>query len=172
MKIKNEKYIKVLEELQLKMFKAEGWAEKMPLFEKRIIELKLNGEEVYQSYGERYKRIPLSWGINRGWTESGTGRNMTNNTKKHKGYFWIIYINCVNLFNGNNNYGLEELLKTIPVYYFDKLNTTLYVKDEEVERLLELLNDWYIKSIEKANEETLAEKKKKLERELEALNNV
>ena len=56
-------YAKELEAMRLRMEKAEAFSRAIPQLCKPILDMKITGDERHQKFGERYKSIPLSWGI-------------------------------------------------------------------------------------------------------------
>ncbi len=58
-------YEKELTELYVKMVKAEAFAKKLPIFKDIILDKKLTGLEDRSGYINKYKELPLGWGVNR-----------------------------------------------------------------------------------------------------------
>ena len=142
-----QEYIDELEKLRIQMEEAEKFAEKLPLFDKKILAYKYTGDEEWIKFGEQYKKILLNWGINRGLYQSDSRRTITNYDKgSYTEFLFNIYLNSCSLFDCHCNFGLEEVLKTVDIFFFDKLNTTIYATDLQIEPLLEALNAWYIKA--------------------------
>lgn len=155
-----KKYIEELERLKIRMSEAEEFAEKLPIFEKQIIDNKYTGNEDFIRFGDKYKDIQLN--IGRGFYKSGTSRNITNyHGKTYAKFLFCIDINFYSLFGCHNyNFNLENVVKNISVFFFDKFNSTFYATDEQIIFLLEALNDWYI-TAKKENSILLRDKKKK-----------
>lgn len=61
---------------------------------------------------------------------------------------------------------MYEALKDVDIFFADKLNTTFYVTDENIESFLEALNTWVIAAYEELKTLRLNEQKIKLEAEL------
>lgn len=165
-----EEYKKELAELKTRMIKAEKFAEKLPVFAEKILGYKYTGEEDNIRFGNYYKKIPLDWGIDRRYYRNSSGRYIMNCKKEHNGFFFCIYINSISLFNRHNLYGLYEALQSVNVFYCDTLNTTFYITDDNIEAFLEALNNWYLAAIEQDKISRAAERRAKLEKELEELN--
>lgn len=161
-----DEYKKELRELKARMVKAEKWAEKMPVFKDMILAHRLSSEDQWQ-YGENYKSIHLGWGINRYLYKDSN--NITNYNKKMKPtYLWNIYINTLSVYDDLDNFGLEEL-GAKDWFFYDDLNTTFYVTDDQIADLLESLNNWYLSAIEQLGERRKIDKVKELEAELKKL---
>ena len=169
-----EEYVKELEELKVKMGKAEKFAKKIPVFEKLILERKLTGEEGFIDFGYWYKRTPYNWGIKRGFFKDGAHRTVTNmsKTNKYSEYLFFLYFNTLSLYDSHESYGLEELEKSESVFFFDYLNSTFYIKDQHIEEFLEMANDWYLKALESHKEEGRKKEIKALKTKLEQLQNI
>ena len=133
------------------MEKAEILAEKLPIFSERIIKEKLTGEEGYQNYGESYKKLYLGWGICR--AHYSAARPLIANYKGEppRCALFGLYINILYLFNTHEKFGLAESVKEVEVFFFDEMNSTFHVTDENIEALLEALNTWFIAAWEQAH---------------------
>lgn len=140
----NEVYERELDSLRARMLKAMAFAEKVPLFKDHILVNKIAGEEAWTQFGTSYKKIPLRWGINRGLYSSCSRRTVTNYAGDYSEYLWNIYINTITLFDVHEEFGLEEVIADLDLFFYDRFNTTFYATDEQIEPLLEALNDWYI----------------------------
>jgi len=155
-----EEYLKELEELKLRMEDAENFAEKLPFFSKTILNDKLTGNEEWIIFGNEYKDIYLGWYINRGLYSKGSRREVTNfSGKSYTKFLFNIYVNTYSLFN-HHAIRVDEVANNVDVFFYDKLNSTFYATDEQIEPLLDALNDWYKKAKEE-NRKLLAEKRKK-----------
>lgn len=161
-----KQYLDELKTMKEKMEKAEKLANKLPLFKEKILENKITGEDYYVKLADRYKEISLAWGINRGFYESGTKKTMTNCREAYSGYFFNVYINSLSLFNEHNNFGLSESMVDVDVFFFDTMNTTFYITDENISDFLEALNDWYIKARDNLKTYKKEQRKIKLKEEL------
>ena len=75
------------------------------------------------------------------------------------------------MVDSHANYGLKEIPKVTPVHYFDKISSTFYVTDEQLEGLLEALNEWKINAIKCAKEDRIDEDMKEAEAELQRAQN-
>lgn len=145
----NKEYTKELKELKDKMIKAEKLADKVPCLSKEILDRKITGEEVYIKIAERYKTMPLRWGINRGLFDSTTSRYITNYGKNHKGYYFSIYVNTTSLFD--THFSVHEVAEKVPVFYYDYRNSNFYATDEQICGLLEALHEWYLAKVVEVN---------------------
>lgn len=163
-----DEYKKELRELEERMEKAEKWAEKMPIFADVILRKKLSGERSSSSdYGQKYKSLYLGWNINRYFYEDA--KNMTNCKKEMKPTFlWRIYINTLSVYNDHEKFGLEDV-GAKDWFFYDELNTTFYVTDDQIEDLLESLNDWYLSARVKLEKMRKDERVKEIEAELQKL---
>lgn len=154
------------------MEQAEKFANKLPIFEETIIANKFTGNEEWINFGQRYKDTYFGWNINRGLYSSNSNRYVTNyRGEDYTQFLFCIYVNSYSLFNHNCRFGLEEVHKKIPLFFYDEFNTTFYATDEQVYELLEALNDWYV-SARKENSVYLASKKlEEAKKELELAEN-
>lgn len=131
------------------MEEAEKFAEKLPIFSKEILAHKFTGNEEWIKFGGQYKKIPLDWGICRGLYQTGSRRVVTNYDKgSYTEFLFNIYLNSCSLFDCHCNFGLEEAIATLDIFFFDEINSTIYATDKQIEPLLEALNNWYIKAVE------------------------
>lgn len=146
-----EKYKLELRELKSKMIKAQKFADEIPLFSEEILTLKYSGKEHWIKFGETYKNLYLAWGINRGFFDSESNRNISNYREHHQEYLFCIYINSCSLFDCHHNFDLYESLKDVNIFFSDVLNTKFYVTDENIEPFLEALNKWYLKAKDENN---------------------
>lgn len=161
-----ETYKNELLELENRMINAEAFAKKIPVFEEYIINNKITwGNDC--SFWEYYKSLYLGWGINRKYYPDNS--NITNYKKDYKWFLFTIYFNTLSMYDSYEKYWLEELTKTGSVFFFDKANSTFYIKDEHIGLFLEEANKWYEKA---KNTIKIEEKKiriKQLEAELDLL---
>lgn len=155
-----QEYAAELAALKERMEDAQEFAEKFPMFRDVIIREKLSQKWEYVKFGERYKSLTLRWGINRGRFDSTTGRHVTNYAKPHNLFLFSLYFNSCDLFDSDEEFGLEELAKIDGVFFFDNLNSTFYVTDEAIGRFLDAANEWYLSVIEKMKED---KKRKRIE---------
>lgn len=137
-----ENYEKEIQELQDKMNNAKEFAEMLPCFKDEILARKLD-KTFTGTICKKYKKLYLDWGINRYWFEDS--KNITNCDKSIADkYLFKIYINTLNLFDSYEKYGLCEL--EIPCFFFDRINTTYYIEEQDIEVALDILNAWFIKA--------------------------
>ncbi|MCK5602798.1 hypothetical protein KAR91_13035 [Candidatus Pacearchaeota archaeon] len=162
-----KEYRNELRELTEKMVLAEDFAKKVPMFSEKILAEKLTGEENWKQYISFYKKLGTFNGVSRGFFKTDTSRIMTNNNEYHEGYYWTLYINTLCEYNSHANYGLKEIHKEVPVFFFDNLNSTFYCTDEQIEKLLEALNIWVIKAKDQNRIDRVDEEIKNAEKELE-----
>lgn len=170
-----EKYKKEIEDLMIKMRDAEDFSKKIPVFAENIIDNKLTGKEEWVKYGERYKQIPLGWGINRGLYDPMLRRTVSNyKDSEYVGYLWNIYVNTVSIFDDHYHVGLAEIAQKIPLFFFDSLNSNFYATDYQIEALLEELNNWYetakVEVQKKKNQEKIDKANKDIENAQRQLN--
>lgn len=143
--------------------KVVEFSKKIPLFEKRIIDNNIVEDDSVW-FGDSYKDLYLSWGINR-WKCSQ--KNMTNYEGDFEGYLFVIYVNTLSLYDSHNKYDLHELSKL--AYYYDAVNSTFYVEDEKIELFLDSLNEWYLKARDKAHDDSKIKEIEKLKQKLQEL---
>ncbi len=171
---KNKDYLNKIIKMSNRMIKAEEFAERLPLFRYEILSAQINADDDWITFGERYKDTPLAWGIRRGFYKGKTNRTVSNyeyetGDDNYSEYLFSIYINTVNLFGDHFKNNLEFCTDLSKVFFFDKVNSTFYVKDENIEQVLDDINEWYLKSkIDYKNHITQKEIKK-LEKQLENL---
>ena len=159
-----EKVNKLIEKLE----NVQKFADKLPVFKDYIIKNEIV-ESGWNKLGDRYKSIYLSWGINRCRYSSDSGRKVTNMKGEYDEILTNVYINSLNLYNRYEKYGLDRLKEF--VFFYDSLNTTFYIKDEQIEPFFEALNEWYLDAREEAKKDFDREKIEKLQKELERLQN-
>jgi len=169
MKVTLEKYKTELKALEKRMVKAEAFAKKLHVFAEKILENKWTGEEEWVSYGTSYKKLYCAWGINRGlWTQTN-GRTLGYNSEKYNGYLFCIYINTLSLYDDHARFGLDEIVKNIPLVKYDEHNTNFYATDDQITALLEALHEWYLSACEKVKEHKNKKRQEQLEAELAKL---
>lgn len=139
-------YRKELKEIEAKMKAAAVFAEKLPIFADKIMENRFDGSEEWVEYANRYKDIPLAWGVNRGFYSPDNRRDITNRKGEYTGYLFNIYVNSINLYDLHEDFNLYESLKGVDIFFTDTSNSTFYVIDENIEPFLEALNVWYLKA--------------------------
>jgi len=162
-----EEYKKELAELKVRMEKAEKFAEKLPIFTNRIIERKITGEEKGIDFGSYYKNLPLTGGISRCF--HNTTKNITNysSTEIINKYLFHVYFNTFYLYDSHEKYGIEKLADK--AFFFDSLNTTFYVEDEDIESFLNAACLWYEEAKKKAQKHKQEIRVKQLKKELREL---
>lgn len=161
-------YKKELKDLENKMLWAQEFADMFPYFKKEILSRKLT-KEFTGNISNRYEKLYLNWGINRRFHE--TANSITNYSGElTPQYLWSIYINEYALFGDSyNECDLPNPQDGIDFFFFDNLNSTFYVTDEQLMSLLNSLNDWYIKALEIYKRNIIALKRKELEKQMAAL---
>lgn len=167
--VMNDAYEKELSDLKSKMEKAEAFAEKLPAFRDIILSRKITADDGCVTLGDRYKSMPLSWEIRRFYYCSKSKPNMTNNTGEYCGHFFNIYINSISMFGVHENFDLYQSIDKENYFYYDRLNTTFYIKDEDLENFLEELFFWYKKAKNSVDDYNKNKRRKELEKELENL---
>ena len=143
-------YQKELKEIEAQMKASAKFAEKLPVFAEKIMRDKRDGSEHWVDYGESYKDIYLSWGINRGFLQSGSSRQITNYKGDYSGYYFSVHVNSFSLYDLNEKFGLYEALEGVDIFFADEPNTTFYITDEHIESFLEALNTWYLNANKEA----------------------
>ncbi len=172
--ITHKEYIEELENLKQQMLKSQELAEKFPCFRESILRNKIAENDNHYTIGDRFKKMPLSWGVKVGFYEkpevSTKIRYMTNFKGTHDaGMYVCIYINTVSLYDSHKKYGLEELARD--VFYFDIMNSTFYIKPTELCDFMEKLYQWYEFALKEDCRDKKEAKKKALEDQLKALKN-
>jgi hypothetical protein len=145
-----KEYIDELNLLKEKMIKAENFAEKIPVFSDVILENKYNSDETYIQFGKNYKKMYLAWGINRGHCNKNSMRTITNCKEEYDGYFFIVYINTLTLYDLHENFGLFESFDDVDIFFVDRINSTFYITDENIGNFLVALYEWYNRAISEA----------------------
>ena len=161
-----KEYKDELIDLKTKMIKAEKFAKKVPMFSEKILTEKITGEEHWLKCISYYKNLRTYDGVSRGFFESGTNRSISNIGKKHSGYYWTLYINTLTEYGSHAKYGLGDIHKNIPVFFYDNLNSTFYCTDAQIETLLEALDVWIVKAKEQARLDSLDDLIRKAEDKL------
>lgn len=162
-----KEYRDELHKLAMRMRAAEHFAERLPIFEKQIIENQYTGLECWLKFGEYYKDMPFPWGINRGHYNSESNRVVTNYSKVYDCFLFCVYINTLTLFNTHKKYGLSDVENDTPIFFFDSTNSTFYATDEQIEGLLETLHSWYTKAKKENDSRIKQERIVKAQEELE-----
>ena len=166
-----EEYEKELKDLTYKMEKAEAFAKELPLFSKEILYDKLQSDALWIKFGSKYKGVYFDWGINRVAYETGTIRTVTNyRGDAYKASLFCIYVNTLSMYDSHEEFGLGEICDKVPLFFYDKLNTTFYATDSQIEELLNALADWHSNAIEELKAHNKAAKIEKLEAEILRLN--
>jgi len=164
--MKNQLLIDKLKAYEDKLKKVEEFVNKVPVCSEYIIKNEII-EQRFNNIGDKYKSIYFDWDLQRSVYIKGK-RDITNYRKKHKDLTLTkIYLNVAILYDRHEKYGLEEIADK--VFFYDKLNTTFYVTDDELENTLEALNNWYIIAKEKACIDNKKEKLANLDKQREQL---
>ena len=149
--------------------KVTSLAKALPLFAESIISQKITGDS-YHKFTERYKTLPLAWGI---CLQKNKPTNYPEGKEHPKEGLICVYINCMNLFKDDlyyfSNSKLNEAVSGIKVHFFDNLNSTFYFKFDELEEGLEKLHLWYTEVKSLAHAEFKRQKKLELEKQLKEL---
>ncbi len=158
--LREKKLIQKLEDMRSKFTQVENFAGKVPICADYIINNEIV-ESDWNKIGDTYKSIYFAWGMRRG--VYGNGRSVTNCKLDYEGRTLTkIYINTVSLYDRHDKYGLAGLVDL--VFFYDKLNSTFYAADNELEGLLEALNGWYVIAKEKAGDANNKDELENLER--------
>jgi len=165
MKVTNKSYIKELEDMKKRMLGAEILAKKLPYFSETILKLKISGDGAV-NLGKEYKDMYLNWGINKCHYSLETP--ITNYEGDVHKWLYRIYINTLDLYDSHINYGLECVGKTTSFFY-DRPNTTFYIKEENLIEFLDELNEWYRVARDKEMARQGEKQIEKLEKELAKL---
>lgn len=160
-------YRQELADLENKMLDAQMFAEKFPVFADKILSGKFT-KEFTGEISSNYKGMYFGWGIKR-WLYTDK-KNITN----YRGdfspqYLWNIYINQSSLFNDYYWTGLDEVYKTIELFFYDHLNSTFYATDEQLIPTLDAIVEWYEKAKIINDEKRKETKMQDLLKQLEAL---
>jgi hypothetical protein len=151
-----------------KLNNSEEFASKVYCFKRYIFAKGWSGNEKNISFGDKYKQIPLKWGIRRNlYVDSGNiynyGKSIINK------YLFKIYINTYDLYDLHDDFGLDEINVKEKIFFYDKINSTFYVEDEHISWFLDTLNEWYLQAKEKAKTAHLENRIEAKKRELERL---
>jgi hypothetical protein len=148
--------------------KVTAFAQKLPLFEKQIIQDEQTGDTFFK-VASGYKGVYFSWGIN--W-HCGRPPNYPENEPCELGLIGV-YLNRFDLFDEDMyefaSKELKDKCKNIKYYFYDISNSTLYFKPEEVEGGLDAIVEWYTKTKSETDSKLKEIKRNKLEAELRAL---
>ena len=143
-----EQYENEIKDLKKKMDIAEKFAETIPIFSQHILDNKLSGNEQHHHFGNYYKKVYFPWGINRYLYQSDTTRTITNyNDCTYSEHLFSIYINTLSMYNSHNKHGLEKIKDKVDLFFYDYVNSRLYVTDKNIEPLLNELCEWYKKAV-------------------------
>jgi len=160
-------YRNKLRDMRIRMEKAELFAERSPVFAEQILESLLTGEETWQRF---YKKdSALLAGIGRGHYVFGTSRCVMNCSKKHDVYLFEIYVNSLTEYSSMKEYGLCDIPETVPVFFYDKINSTFYCTDEQIDTLLEALNTWKINAVHQSKKDRSGADIQEVEKEIAKL---
>jgi hypothetical protein len=166
-----KEYEEELKALKHKMIAAEKFAKELPIFAKKILADKINGDEHWIHFGKYYKGMNFSWGINRGFYSAVGNRTVTNypGNYVYQEYLFCIYINTLNIYDSHEKYGLENVAKQTKLFFYDRINSTFYVTDEHIESLLDNLVAWKDRAIDLAREDSKQGKIDKLQEQIDKL---
>lgn len=144
-----EEYKLQLKELKERMKKAEAFALQCPIFSKKILNDIITGEESSITFADKYKLLITQNGIKRNHYSSNNKNDkyIFNYKKEHDIFLWSIFINTLEEYNSINKYGLNEIHKKVPIFFYDNLNDAFYCTDDQIGDLLEALNDWKIHAV-------------------------
>ena len=160
-------YRNKLRDMRIRLEKAELFAERSPVFAEQILESLLTGEETWQRF---YKKdSALLAGVTRGHFTSGTNLCVTNCNKKYDVDLFKIYVNSLTEYSSMKEYGLCDIPETVPVFFYDKINSTFYCTDEQIGLLLEALNAWKISAFYQAKKDRSGADIQKLEEKIAEL---
>jgi len=168
--VTNKEYKRELKEMVIRMRKAESFAKKIPIFSSKILEDKISADFQWIRFGKCYKGMDFAWGINRGHFFSGGNRIITNYKKdNYDEYLFAIYINTLTIYDSHKKYGLNDIVKKVDVFFYDRTNTTFYVADENIEKFLDALCEWKEKAKEKAFNDSKKSKIDVLQKQIDKL---
>jgi hypothetical protein len=159
-----------LTKLKDKYKRVTEFAELLPIFEERIIEYEFTKDQ-HCVLSSHYKDLDFGWNVN--WITQ-VPFNFPEYEECHRGLI-CIYINCIVLFH-EDVYDLayrelETVMKEVPCYFVDHLNSTFYFKPEEIEDGLEALHTWYLKVKSEGATYIKEKKRRALMQQLEELKN-
>ena len=156
-------YRNKLRDMRIRMEKADSFANRCPVFAEYILENILTGEENWHRFYA--KDSALLAGICRGHYVSG----VMNCSKKHDVYLFEIYVNSLTEYSSMKEYGLCDIPETVPVFFYDKINSTFYCTDEQIDTLLEALNTWKINAVHQSKKDRSGADIKETEKEIAKL---
>lgn len=163
-----EMYEKELAELKARMEKAELFAEKIPAFRDVILTKKFTEKERCLHFGERYKDMYLGWGINRYLFGKGYSQITNYRGPAHRRiYLFEIYFNTLAMYDSYEEYGLDGLSEH--AFFYDKSNSTFYVRDEDITRFLDAANEWFLAASSQAKQAARQEEIESAKARLKAL---
>ena len=73
------------------------------------------------------------------------------------------------MFDHHEEFDIDKAADNIPIFFYDKANTTFYATDEQITELLEALNKWYVKATKENEKYLKQQKKEKLEKQLKEI---
>ena len=167
-----KEYLEELENLKLKMEKAEAFASELPLFEKQIIKQKFTKEDFHITFDSYFGECYLGWNVIR---RKFNSEEITNYQEDYEGTktLFKVYVNNYSLFDYHEKFDIEKYLTTDLYFFYDNLNSTYYITDDCITRFSEKFSEWYKLAKEKSIEHKKQLKIKELEAELiKARNNL
>lgn len=144
-----KEYREILKKLETRLIKAEAFAKRVPVFANIILERKLTGEEDYEEYAKSYKTLYCAWGINRGFFDSKSDRNISNYEGEYSAYLFHIYINTLVIYDSYAKFGLDEICEKVDLFFYDGSNNTFYATDDQIGSLLDALAEWKEEAVKK-----------------------
>ena len=143
--------------------KAWDFAEKLPCFKDIILSKNYSGEETNINLGRNLGDWRCAWDVYRRFVDY----EPTNYEKGIPNKFLSeIYINSVSIYDRYENYGLEKIGYSDDVFYYDKINSRLYIEDEHVCAVIVKINEWVKQASSKAHRDDLLDRQKELKLEL------
>lgn len=168
-------YIEKLKNLEKRMLKAIAFAKKLPLFKQKILDNIYTGEDDFINFGNKYKDIYFNWHIGRYLYSYKGSREISNYDGKtpYAEFLFKISLNEYQMFPpeyfARAVYSLNKFAEGIDCFFYDMINTTFYLTDEQIEPFLSAFREWYLTEKEKAKTYIKQEKKRRLLKEKEKI---
>ena len=100
---------------------------------------------------------------------SDTRRVVTNYTAPHDEYLFVIYINTMTEYDSHSEFGMRDICNSVDVFFYDYLNSTFYVTDDNIEEFFTAYAKWHKEALKKVREEEKNDKIEELREQLAQL---
>ena len=167
----NKMYEDELAQLKTRMEGAERFAEKIPVLANIILGRKYTGTEEWIDFGGVVGNTYFPFSIRRGKYKSGTSRAVTNHKEEHNEYLFCMYINTITEYDSYNTFGLDGICNKVDVFFYDKLNSTFYITDDNIGEFIREYKVWHEEAIVKVREGRKATEIEELRNRLAQLEN-